>query len=110
MPFTGVPTVTSMGRRQVQLTGAGFFLALGATGTIGNPGSGADVTLPATFPTLTIAEAKVIVNWIAAGVGAFRCFVAKAGAPVLITIGNGDGVNATPDLEILIEMPHSVAS
>ena len=107
MAFTGTGVNASYGTRQVRITG--LSLASGATGTIGNNGSGADHELPTNFPTLAV-NVKAHVNYEAPNAGIEMGITKAAGPPVLVNLRNHDGVNATGNLEIILEMPHSIPS
>ena len=108
MAFTGTATTTSLGSRSVRITG--LSLLASATGTISANGGAGEVTLPSTFPTFDSDYLQVIVNQVAAGGAISAVYVAKAGDPVIITIGNTDAVNATAGLEIWVRQIHSVTA
>lgn len=117
MPFTGSATVKSKGKYKARITG--LSLAVGAVGTIGLPGdAGADVQLPAGFPTEVDAHATedaltmsdvVRANAVAAAANAngLKIRITKGGTPFRISIQNDDATNATPALEILADYDHS---
>lgn len=102
MAFTGTATKTYLGKNIVRITG--LSLAAGASGTIGNYGSGAEVTLQSSYPTITTSTKVEVVKITLA----FVVSIAKGGTPVIATFTNTDGGSATGDLEIWIQNVHSV--
>jgi len=107
MAFTGVPVVTSMGKRIVKITGVSLLAT--ASGTITAFGGGGDAVLPATFPTLDTDETMVDYNETAASVLATQLAVTKTGTPLAtITFINGNALLNSADLEIFIQAPHSI--
>ncbi len=118
MAFTGTPTVTSLGKNTVRITG--ISLAAAASGTIGLTGGGAGVSLPANFPSAVDAALSAAGLTMADGVDvrynrsssggtqASHLTVAKQATPFLITLTNPDGANASGSLEIYVQYLHSI--
>lgn len=114
MAFTGTPTVTSLGTLVVRVTGVS--LAASASGTIGLPGGGSNVSLPSNFPTTPDAGAGTLtmldlvdVRFQRATGGTQASFlnVAKTNSPFVITISNPDVTNASGPLEIYVQYFYS---
>jgi hypothetical protein len=121
MAFTGAATVTSLGKNIARITG--LSLGAGASGTIGFAGDvGADVQLPATFPSdeteagavdgltlLDVIRAWYVNDGAAGGAESRHIHVVKtAGPPFRITFTNDNGGAATGEIEIWIETLHTI--
>lgn len=106
MAFTGTAAVVSLGTRQARITNVS--LAAGASGTITAAGGAGDATLPATFPALDVNSCKIQFYQTAIAGTTVPMVLAKDTPLTTITITNADAVNATSDLEIYVEMVHSI--
>ena len=106
MAFTGTAAVVSLGTRQARITD--ISLAAGASGTITAAGGVGDVTLPATFPALNEDLCKLQLYQVAIAGTTMPIVVAKDSPLTTFTITNADAVNATSNLEIYVEMVHSI--
>ncbi len=121
MAFTGNATVTSLGKYVARITG--ITLGAGAAGTIGfATDAGADVKLPAQFPTVAegrtdevdagstalslsdLVEASVHVG---AGNKTGDIRISKGTNPFRITLTNASGNTATDGLEVYVRYHHS---
>ncbi len=105
MPFTGTPTVELAGKHLARITG--LSLAGAAAGVIDSS------VLTSAFhidSTEGLKWAKVTVHEVAApAAGTPTLRVAKSGTPIdTITITNQDADNATGELEIMVENPHTI--
>lgn len=113
MAFSAPPTIVSLGKNTVLLTGA-FNLAAGAAGNVGVFGSGLEVELPQGFgtgdaPTLNgnaILNQCLVTVYVAPGVGTSGDVrVQMIGGGIRFT--NFSGADATGNLEIRLHFLHS---
>lgn len=98
MAFTGTPTKTLLGGLITKITG--ITLAAGASGTISNASGGGDIELGSTAPEIDADDTMVHIEGdemtyssISAGV---------------ITVTNGDSLNASRNLVIWVRKLHSI--
>lgn len=118
MAWSGTPVIKSLGKYTVRITGV--FLDGDAVGTIGLAGSGADLELPANFPTtpgvnraalaLTmsdIVQCRYVNTDPGGGAESRHVHVEKADSPFTITFTNDAAGNPTSPLEIYVEYTHS---
>lgn len=108
MAFTGTATQALVSDRMVRITG--LSLANTAAGTISLFGGGGNVELPDAFNPepyrdIDLAESLEVSFVAAATLSAapLRVSVTKTASPLLITLTNDDGTNATPALEIFVK-------
>jgi len=106
MAFSGTITTTSLGARQVRISGA--VLVASAAGTITPAGGGGDIELPASFPSLITDDIKITLHQTATGGAQMPFVVAKDSPFTTITVTNEDGVNDSTAMEIFVEAIHSV--
>jgi len=114
MAFAGTPVITSLGHNIVRVSGV--LLTGNTTGTIGPVGSGAEVILPAPFPTtsgsatLTMSD-LVMISFTVGDVGgvaeATHLHVDKTASPLVVTFSN-DTLNASGPLDIYVVFWHSM--
>jgi hypothetical protein len=113
MAFTGVPVIQQINDSLYRVTGVS--LGIGASGTIGPPGSGAEVILTRANwgagyrggqePLIDLGESmQVLINPVGAGAAtAVPVRVVKTTPAVgLVTLTNNDGAAVTSDLEIYV--------
>ena len=103
MAWAGVAVETDLGANQARIDG--ISLAGGASGTIGNAGSGADIELVAGMPAID-ADTKIQIDRKSAPAGGSP-IVYWAQAAGVLTFTNSDGVNATGTLAIWVNRVHS---
>lgn len=107
--FSGTATFAQTGAEILRITG--LTLPAGQTGTIGVAGSGADVLLPASFPTavdaaaaalgLTMADMVEVLYQQTGGAGPSLVNVSKLSAPFTVSFANATATSSGP-LEIYL--------
>lgn len=98
MAFTGTETVSLLGDNITKISGV--TLAAGASGTIVDNGETGDIEMDADAPPIDGDETIVMI------MGDENCYASISGG--VITITNGDGLNASRSLVIWIQHLHSI--
>lgn len=116
MAWTGTPVVKRVGTNSVRITG--ISIASGATATIGAVDSGADITLPTSFPSHTpnglvisdMIEIDVVRPYGAGSAVATHLHtnIAEDGSGRLLVTFRNDTGNTSGDLDIRLMYQHSL--